>query len=255
MQRALRLSVKLSLSSLGCSWLLVRQGGAFRDSAGCPWTVLNVLRAYVICALPAALWQSAGLLPQTHPAPLIWHLSHAPAAAQIVVDNDQARVKDGLPVEAHITAGLNHVNVVRTIAHAWRPLSAHVTAGMSVWDSADSALGAASEGETWLLLELCDRGTLQVGRLEFAPLPDFSLCALSWACCPANPSGFPRQVSDQGAGMRCAPESVCLCLFSVLWASAVSIRRRAYVHYAPHDWRAPFSLLSFLDCSLTGALG
>ena len=82
------------------------------------------------------------------------------------MDNDQARVKDGLPVEAHITAGLNHVNVVRTIAHAWRPLSAHVTAGMSVWDSAGSALGpsgsAASEGETWLLLELCDRGTLQV---------------------------------------------------------------------------------------------
>lgn len=72
-------------------------------------------------------------------------------------------MKDGLPVEAHITAGLNHTNVVRTIAHAWRPLSAHVTAGMSVWDSADSALGAASEGETWLLLELCDRGTLQVG--------------------------------------------------------------------------------------------
>ena len=71
-------------------------------------------------------------------------------------------MKDGLPVEAHITAGLNHVNVVRTIAHAWRPLSAHVTAGMSVWDSADSAAGIASEGETWLLLELCDRGTLQV---------------------------------------------------------------------------------------------
>lgn len=89
--------------------------------------------------------------------------------AQIIVDNDQARVKDGLPVEAHITAGLSHVNVVRTIAHAWRPLSSHVSASMSVWDSAGSALGPAScsDGETWLLLELCDRGTLQVG----APLP------------------------------------------------------------------------------------
>jgi len=87
--------------------------------------------------------------------------------AQIIVDNDQARVKDGLPVEAHITAGLSHVNVVRTIAHAWRPLSSHVSASMSVWDSAGSALGPAScsDGETWLLLELCDRGTLQVGCL------------------------------------------------------------------------------------------
>lgn len=83
---------------------------------------------------------------------------------QIIVDNDQARVKDGLPVEAHITAGLSHVNVVRTIAHAWRPLNSHVSASMSVWDSAGSALGPTnvSDGETWLLLELCDRGTLQV---------------------------------------------------------------------------------------------
>ena len=85
---------------------------------------------------------------------------------QIIVDNDQARVKDGLPVEAHITAGLNHRNVVRTIAHAWRPLVSHVNASMSVWDSAGSnAVGpfaSCNEGETWLLLELCDRGTLQV---------------------------------------------------------------------------------------------
>jgi hypothetical protein len=83
---------------------------------------------------------------------------------QIIMDNDQARVKDGLPVEVHITAGLSHPNVVRTIAHAWRPLSSHVSANLSVWDSAGSALGppGCSEGETWLLLELCDCGTLQV---------------------------------------------------------------------------------------------
>lgn len=82
------------------------------------------------------------------------------------MDNDQARVKDGLPVEAHITAGLSHSNVVRTIAHAWRPLTSHVSSSLSVWDSAGSALGPAtcSDGETWLLLELCDRGTLQVRR-------------------------------------------------------------------------------------------
>ncbi|BDA49774.1 probable mitogen-activated protein kinase kinase kinase 11 at C-terminar half [Coccomyxa sp. Obi] len=86
-----------------------------------------------------------------------------PVAVKIIVDNDQVRVKDGLPVEAHITAGLSHVNVVRTIAHAWRPLSSHVSASMSVWDSAGSALGPTNvpDGETWLLLELCDRGTLQ----------------------------------------------------------------------------------------------
>ena len=84
---------------------------------------------------------------------------------QIIVDNDQARVKDGLPVEAHITAGLNHRNVVRTIAHAWRPLVSHMSASMSVWDSAGSNSPgpfACNEGETWLLLELCDKGTLQV---------------------------------------------------------------------------------------------
>lgn len=84
---------------------------------------------------------------------------------QIIVDNDQARVKDGLPVEAHITAGLNHQNVVRTIAHAWRPLVSHMSASMSVWDSAGSNSPgpfACKEGETWLLLELCDKGTLQV---------------------------------------------------------------------------------------------
>ena len=86
--------------------------------------------------------------------------------AQIIVDNDQARVKDGLPVEAHITAGLNHRNVVRTIAHAWRPLVSHMSASMLVWDSAGSSaagpLTSCNEGETWLLLELCDKGTLQV---------------------------------------------------------------------------------------------
>jgi len=90
---------------------------------------------------------------------------------QIIVDNDQARVKDGLPVEAHITAGLNHRNVVRTIAHAWRPLVSHMSASMSVWDSAGSnAVGpftSCNEGETWLLLELCDKGTLQVITLPF----------------------------------------------------------------------------------------
>ena len=108
------------------------------------------------------------------------------------MDNDQARVKDGLPVEAHITAGLNHVNVVRTIAHAWRPLSAHVTAGMSVWDSADSAAGVASEGETWLLLELCDRGTLQARACPLVePVFAFLSVSAAWVChchCHCNPT-------------------------------------------------------------------
>jgi len=84
-------------------------------------------------------------------------------AAQIIPDNPDARTQDGLPVEAHITAGLSHCNVVRTIAHAWRPL-AFACHGGSVWDSAGSmpTSGAAGEGETWLLLELCNMGTLQV---------------------------------------------------------------------------------------------
>ena len=88
--------------------------------------------------------------------------------AQIIPDNPDSRTLDGLPVEAHITAGLNHRNVVRTIAHAWRPL-AFACHGGSVWDSAGSVAGggvASGEGETWLLLELCDQGTLQVCRVK-----------------------------------------------------------------------------------------
>ena len=106
---------------------------------------------------------------------------------QIIVDNDQARVKDGLPVEAHITAGLNHRNVVRTIAHAWRPLVSHVNASMSVWDSAGSnavsPFASCNEGETWLLLELCDRGTLQViplSALRQSELPNLPTTFACW---------------------------------------------------------------------------
>lgn len=108
---------------------------------------------------------------------------------QVIVDNDQARVKDGLPVEAHITAGLSHSNVVRTIAHAWRPLTSHVSSSMSVWDSAGSALGPAncSDGETWLLLELCDRGTLQARTIttwsifrQRNNISGFSCTSLRW---------------------------------------------------------------------------
>ncbi|KAK9839806.1 hypothetical protein WJX81_003100 [Elliptochloris bilobata] len=86
----------------------------------------------------------------------------ATVAVKIIPDNPDSRTQDGLPVEAHITAGLNHCNVVRTIAHAWRPL-AFACHGGSVWDSAGSVASGTcnGEGETWLLLELCNRGTLQ----------------------------------------------------------------------------------------------
>ena len=118
----------------------------------------------------AQLTVFAGREPLQSPSFARWVRLSNRLPLQIIVDNDQARVKDGLPVEAHITAGLNHRNVVRTIAHAWRPLVSHVNASMSVWDSAGSnAVGpfaSCNEGETWLLLELCDRGTLQV-----IPLP------------------------------------------------------------------------------------
>lgn len=95
-------------------------------------------------------------------------------------------------MEAHITAGLNHRNVVRTIAHAWRPLVSHVSASMSVWDSAGSnAVGpftACNEGETWLLLELCDKGTLQVlpwpphMKLALTGESEMTGCALQPSC-------------------------------------------------------------------------
>ena len=110
---------------------------------------------------------------------------------QIIVDNDQARVKDGLPVEAHITAGLNHRNVVRTIAHAWRPLVSHMSASMSVWDSAGSnAVGpftACNEGETWLLLELCDKGTLQVDHPDLLGTIGGRMCVVhDWSLSPTQ---------------------------------------------------------------------
>ena len=107
-------------------------------------------------------------------------------------------------MEAHITAGLNHRNVVRTIAHAWRPLVSHMSASMSVWDSAGSnAVGpftSCNEGETWLLLELCDKGTLQVITLPFQATATryMSLCKSRYSGCQERVLSWLVHTFDKG---------------------------------------------------------
>ena len=78
-------------------------------------------------------------------------------------------------MEAVITSGLTHPNVLRTLRHTWRPVYCDSANTSPIWGSTSGACieqavpdyagrRSGPDGETWLLLEYCDLGTLQVGQ-------------------------------------------------------------------------------------------
>lgn len=124
-------------------------------------------------------------------------------ARQVIDDLSAITLRDGMPLEAVITEGMHHPNIVNTLAHCvqlpdaapaqlqqqQRPHdSAHSTACNSLCAASSAAgSGAASssaalssspksytgslehsDGFAWLLLEYCNMGCLQV-RLTAAP--------------------------------------------------------------------------------------
>lgn len=81
-----------------------------------------------------------------------------------VIDTSQLDIKGGddLALTSRVTTRLKHPCIVRTLAHC-------VTAAPSSrpWDSAGSAPSKSSNRDAcWMLLEFCDKGTLQVWILE-----------------------------------------------------------------------------------------
>lgn len=96
--------------------------------------------------------------------------------AQVIENLDAITMRDGKPLEAVITEGMHHPNIVNTIAHTVQQAlpqqsqqhmhdSAHSTRH-SPHDSAGTPLKTAKslqpEGVAWLVLEYCDMGCLQV---------------------------------------------------------------------------------------------
>ena len=88
---------------------------------------------------------------------------------QIIDNSATIRMMDGEPLEAAITKGAHHPNVVRTIDFAVTSASAADAdsdsgAALERFDSATSHhKQRQGDSETWMLLEFCDCGSLQVG--------------------------------------------------------------------------------------------
>ena len=79
----------------------------------------------------------------------------------MVANRDVRWSADGQPLEAALTEGLHHPGIVETIAHSVTGCTT------SLSSSPDD-----SEGETWLLLEYCDGGCLQVwASYRFRQIP------------------------------------------------------------------------------------
>lgn len=99
---------------------------------------------------------------------------------QVIEDLNAIAMRDGKPLEAVITEGMHHPNIVNTIAHTVqhtpqlqrRPhdsaqSSLAGTSGEPCKSGSPASLnkahqGMQSEGVAWLLLEYCDMGCLQV---------------------------------------------------------------------------------------------
>ena len=84
-----------------------------------------------------------------------------------VIDTSQLDIKGGddLALTSRVTTRLKHPCIVRTLAHC-------VTAAPSSrpWDSAGSAPSKSSNRDAcWMLLEFCDKGTLQAWSFEHRP--------------------------------------------------------------------------------------
>lgn len=124
---------------------------------------------------------------------------------QVCDSNKVRRNKEGVPIEADVTAHLAHPNLVRTIdtASAYREplhkLNWEVTQDAAAAPESPAKTPVASPGEeeqpveeTWLLLEYCDQGSFIVRSL---PMLSFLLLLCE---CKRNPS------SVSGSNVACS---------------------------------------------------
>ena len=89
---------------------------------------------------------------------------------QIIDNSATIRMLDGEPLEAAITKGAHHPNVVRTIDFAVTSAAAADADADADSDAAPERFDSATShhkhrqgnSETWMLLEFCDCGSLQV---------------------------------------------------------------------------------------------
>ena len=74
---------------------------------------------------------------------------------QVVSDIHRLKLdRCGQPVEAVLTRGLQHQNIMRTLSHAWF--------------MATDRGGLGGEQQCWMILEYCDKGSIAVRLLLFA---------------------------------------------------------------------------------------
>lgn len=102
-------------------------------------------------------------------------------AVKVVDDASKVQMRDGKPMEAALTEGLTHPAICRLYASNLR---SHSRTSADAWGR-EHGPGRAPD-EFWLLLEYCDKGSVQVRRrLSFmTPLPSSSIFAGLLVCDP-----------------------------------------------------------------------
>lgn len=77
-------------------------------------------------------------------------------AVKVVDDAEKVQMQNGKPMEAALTEGLTHPAICRLYAHALR---SHSRTSSDAWARKNN--GGRVPDEIWLLLEYCDKGSVQ----------------------------------------------------------------------------------------------
>ncbi|BDA44489.1 probable mitogen-activated protein kinase kinase kinase 11 at C-terminar half [Coccomyxa sp. Obi] len=77
-------------------------------------------------------------------------------AVKVVDDASNVQMREGMPMEAALTEGLTHTSICRLYAHALR---SHSRTSSDEWQRDNK--GGADSDELWLLMEYCDKGSVQ----------------------------------------------------------------------------------------------
>ena len=84
------------------------------------------------------------------------------SALQVISNSANLKMVNGEPLEAAITRDARHRNIVNTLDFAVTSSGEDTDSDREDMDSANVHHRGHHEGETWMLLEFCDFGCLQV---------------------------------------------------------------------------------------------
>ena len=87
------------------------------------------------------------------------------SAVQVISNSANLKMLNGEPLEAAITRDARHRNIVNTLDFAVTSSSGDADSDTTDMDSANAHHRGQHEGETWMILEFCDSGCLQVINL------------------------------------------------------------------------------------------